>query len=467
MSKVTADIIQSRQTGDSVKVKDLLAYPIQSREYVKRLAAEAGFNLVEGSFEEGAVISSWPDVVWCQADGKYYQWHLDEAKTVAAGSTPTNIGTEWIDKSGDTLKSILESDFGYQSVKGNPNYVPLSRFITATQTGQNALDVALQYSALQGVTILGDVPLTLTRQISQPYLSKIQWVADCIIDVANWDGSPYVYHIDGGYSQPSYDVTHTWTRAGKTQMRGFRGYSSDATVGVSAIALAIEHSINTIASDVVITGANNGGLHVLSGYEAQCSNMSFVVTSARSETSIGLNVTTSDNSIRDIFPIGYAQGFKCTATTNTFDTIHPWGNTESGGIGALGKMRIGFEFTSSGGYNSCRNLYSDTLSRINTSAAASRTNGGVGFIIDGWQNDLDGCLSNAGSANPANSMIPMIISGRENKISGFDESQQSVAVKPYVVFEGNATPLNNRIIGGTAEKVVNNTYGDFTATCNF
>ena len=80
---------------------------IRLRQNLKRLAAEAGFNLVEGSFEEGAVISSWPDVVWYQADGKYYQWHLDEAKTVAVGSTPTNIGTDWIDKSGETLRSDI------------------------------------------------------------------------------------------------------------------------------------------------------------------------------------------------------------------------------------------------------------------------------------------------------------------------------------------------------------------------
>ena len=111
MSKVTADIIQSRQTSDSVKVKDLLAYPIQSREYVKRLAAEAGFNLVDGSFEEGAVISSWPDVVWYQADGKYYQWHLDEAKTVAAGATPATSGGvgagAWVDRTDLTLRSEI------------------------------------------------------------------------------------------------------------------------------------------------------------------------------------------------------------------------------------------------------------------------------------------------------------------------------------------------------------------------
>lgn len=78
---------------------------------MKHQAAEAGFNLVDGSFEEGAVISSWPDVVWCQADGKYYQWHLDEAKTVAGGSTPATSGGigagAWVDRTDSNLRSEL------------------------------------------------------------------------------------------------------------------------------------------------------------------------------------------------------------------------------------------------------------------------------------------------------------------------------------------------------------------------
>lgn len=85
------------------RTDDSLRYEIRETVFqnMKHQAAEAGFNLVDGSFEEGADISGWPDVVWCQALGIYFQWKTDEAKTVAAGSTPTNIGTDWIDKSGE------------------------------------------------------------------------------------------------------------------------------------------------------------------------------------------------------------------------------------------------------------------------------------------------------------------------------------------------------------------------------
>ncbi len=74
---------------------------------MKRLYAEAGFNLVDGSFQMGGSLSGWPDVLWDWATGVAYQWHLDEAKTVAAGSIPTNIGTDWIDRSEDRLRDDL------------------------------------------------------------------------------------------------------------------------------------------------------------------------------------------------------------------------------------------------------------------------------------------------------------------------------------------------------------------------
>lgn len=79
---------------------------------VKKQAAEAGYNLVRGSFEEGGTLASSTDVLWYQAGGKYYQWYLDEAKTVSAGSTPTNVGVDWIDKTDLSLRQDLLLDSG-------------------------------------------------------------------------------------------------------------------------------------------------------------------------------------------------------------------------------------------------------------------------------------------------------------------------------------------------------------------
>ena len=88
----------------------------QARALWKRLAAEAGLNLVDGSFEEGAEITSSSDVVWWQAGSAIYGWHLNEAKTVPVGSTPATAGGigagAWVDRTDVTLRSELSEENG-------------------------------------------------------------------------------------------------------------------------------------------------------------------------------------------------------------------------------------------------------------------------------------------------------------------------------------------------------------------
>ncbi len=113
---------------------------------MKRSYAEAGLNLVDGSFELGGETTGLNDVLLCEADGKAYSWHLNEAKTVATGSAPTNIGTDWIDQSGTTLVSKINlhllrySDFNSLS--------EIQNFITE--------------SSMSSVEILFDKPVNLS-----------------------------------------------------------------------------------------------------------------------------------------------------------------------------------------------------------------------------------------------------------------------------------------------------------------
>lgn len=70
---------------------------------MKRLAAEAGYNLVDGSFQTGAVTVNQNDVVWDWSSGKYYGGVIG---SVSAGSTPTTSGA-WVDRTDLTLRSEL------------------------------------------------------------------------------------------------------------------------------------------------------------------------------------------------------------------------------------------------------------------------------------------------------------------------------------------------------------------------
>ena len=126
----------------------------QARAFWKRLAAEAGLNLVDGSFEEGAEITSSSDVVWWQAGSAIYGWSGTFIKVVPTGSTPTPLGSGgWIDRSDVTLRGELASSAGSSLVgltTGNDN----------TSVGANAL--SLNTTGVQN-TALGSGALKLAQ----------------------------------------------------------------------------------------------------------------------------------------------------------------------------------------------------------------------------------------------------------------------------------------------------------------
>ena len=95
------------------KISDRMLKGEGLRTLLKRVASEAGFNLVDGSFEEGATLEAPTDVIWWKASGKYYQWAGAFPKVVAAGKTPATSGGigagAWVDRTDVTLRSDLAS----------------------------------------------------------------------------------------------------------------------------------------------------------------------------------------------------------------------------------------------------------------------------------------------------------------------------------------------------------------------
>lgn len=62
------------------------------REQWRRTLADAGLNLVAGSFQEGATVNTAMDVVWNITEAKCYTWGGALVKDVPAGSTPQSTG---------------------------------------------------------------------------------------------------------------------------------------------------------------------------------------------------------------------------------------------------------------------------------------------------------------------------------------------------------------------------------------
>ena len=294
-----------------------------AREALRRTYLEVGLNLVPGSFEEGANITSTTDVVLHEKTGKCYSGPIGN---VPKGTDP--LSGNFVDKSGLLLSYSLTK-----------NSIFISAFKTIYNSVHDALDAAMALSASTGVTVVSDVGFSITRPIEQPPKSKVVWTANCTIS-PSFSGA-YIYQVDGGYAFPSYSSAHAWTLPGKTSMEGFKAYAENFEMGVNAEALVIRRAINTKVHDVVITGANLGGLRSQDGYEAEVQNINVVVSSARDVASIGCAINSSDGSFRSIVPIGYAKGGRVTGGSNYIENLHPWGNTETNAIGVMGKMHWG------------------------------------------------------------------------------------------------------------------------------
>lgn len=85
----------------------------QIREALRRSYAEAGYNLVDGSFEAGGLLTSTSDVM-ITASGSGYSWtgnYPVGGYYVAPGTDPT-LDPLWVLRKNDILRSALASDVG-------------------------------------------------------------------------------------------------------------------------------------------------------------------------------------------------------------------------------------------------------------------------------------------------------------------------------------------------------------------
>lgn len=168
----------------------------QARALWKRLAAEAGLNLVDGSFEEGAEIASSSDAVWWQAGSAIYNWHLNEAKTIPAGSTPATTGGigagAWVDRTDVTLRSSLLAG----AIKERNGVLSLRDIVSVKDFGavgdgvtddSDAIDAAVAYVTKGAIFY----PVG-TYRISRPIIVK-----QCVYHIGSGTGGTIIKPING------------------------------------------------------------------------------------------------------------------------------------------------------------------------------------------------------------------------------------------------------------------------------
>ena len=126
-----------------------------TRELWRRSLAEAGIDLVPGSFEEGATVNSKVDAVWYIAGGQCYSWDGAFPKAVPAGSTPVSTGGiglgAWVSIGDATLRSDLASSADEKGDALISVKQPFTGAVPRTQHDKNAEIVSVKdFGAVAG-----------------------------------------------------------------------------------------------------------------------------------------------------------------------------------------------------------------------------------------------------------------------------------------------------------------------------
>lgn len=87
------------------------------REQWRRSLADAGMELVDGSFEAGADLANKTQAVWYEAGGQCYFWNGAFPKNVTGGSKPADSAS-WVSLKDKTLRADLAEPSGFGVVGG-------------------------------------------------------------------------------------------------------------------------------------------------------------------------------------------------------------------------------------------------------------------------------------------------------------------------------------------------------------
>ena len=129
----------------------------QIREALRRSYAEAGYNLVDGSFEVGGTLVNVNDVLLYETDGTVYVWLGILPKSVPAGSSPATTGgivpAGWLDVGDASIRGELSSDNGLSLIGRVDNISGLASLSSAEGRVVSVVSAVGGY----GATTLGPI----------------------------------------------------------------------------------------------------------------------------------------------------------------------------------------------------------------------------------------------------------------------------------------------------------------------
>lgn len=166
---------------------------VVSKEALRRTYAEAGYNLVNGSFEQGGTLTAETDVLLQKATGGVYAWTGTLPKAVAPGTDPALPGSGYAQQTDAVLRGQIQSatgpDIGY------------SRLATILRS---LYALAGDFRNIRDLGAIGDGVLhPLSEKFST--LADAQFIyphATSLSDSIDWCAIQLAYHTGGKWFVP-------------------------------------------------------------------------------------------------------------------------------------------------------------------------------------------------------------------------------------------------------------------------
>lgn len=300
---------------------------MSAREALRRTYAEAGFNLVPGSFELGGTVTTATDVLLYEADGHAYNWDgvfPGGGKVVPQGSTPASTGGVgpdlWVDKYSSTFRDVVTSSQGASTVG-----------IQSVAPGKTVQNIADDWISIEKFRLSGETDYSLAIERATGSGENFTFpVKD----------SPYDYESDMHTTQPGQSITGS----GALSVLRYQGTSPGASpikllhekcklAGLSLVGNA------NVEEMVVVAGAVDDGL-VLAARNCEVSSIWLEgITSG-----LGMRVSSWENKISRITCKDSHQGLNLgtEANGNSFDTLYLTNLTGEAlkGIGGSGQPAV-------------------------------------------------------------------------------------------------------------------------------
>lgn len=430
-------------------------------------------NLVAGSFESGGTITSKSDAIIQISQGECFAWAGTFPKTVPANSTPQSTGgvspTAWVSLTGDVIRNQLTD---VDSVKKYPEF-QLSKWrsegdVRGWGGGEAGFRAAVEamYAAGGGYLEVNEKIIFNTLPIEHKKNVTIKYNAALI--VTSGLSGDYAYVMDGGADTPSYNNEDHFNLANRTNCFNLFLIAENYKVGIAATGVKVQHCYGWTYKGGAIIGFNKGGLYETNNYEGKASDFTVIVADTRDVDTVGFESNSTDSWFNNISPVGYSIGGRMHKSGNSLSNFHPWGNTATKQVGAMGEMNVGLIVEQNAGFSKYSNIILDTPVRKNKNNQPSRTNGGVGLINDAWDCSFDNILvlpSKVDTTPSAKMTLPVIFAGQRCSVRDLSVSGAQFATDTWVSFEsGSGISLNEFTGYGYAQNMRGGTTNPISAT---